>query len=202
MNPLTQIFEDFGEQKSVQPAASDTAFNEADLEGQKLEAFESGFKAGWDDAIKAQTTESAQMSSALSQHLQDLSFTYHEASNQMLDAVSPLLNEMVSVLLPEMARATIGLHIVEKLKEMAKEIGSVEVRIAVSSEHVAVVNELLAEDFSFPVSVVEDDTLASEQADIRFGSTEKQIDLGDLVASVTEAVAGFAHDNRRKLANG
>ncbi|WP_136443233.1 ABC transporter ATP-binding protein [Pacificoceanicola onchidii] len=202
MNPLTQIFEDFGEQRQSPASESAPAIDEADLEGQKLDAFENGFKAGWDDAIKAQANESAQLSSALSQHLQDLSFTYHEASNHMVDAVSPLLNEMINVLLPEMAKATIGVHLFEKIKEMTKEIGSVDVNIAVSPENVSVVNEVLSEELGFPVIVVADDTLSDEQADIRFGSTEKQIDLGDLVASVKEAVAGFTHDNRRKLANG
>lgn len=202
MNPLTQIFEDFGEKRVGSSNKPETSFDEADMEGQRLEAFENGFKAGWEDAIKAKTDESAQISSSLSQHLQDLSFTYHEASGHMLDAISPLLNEMVNVLLPEIARATIGAHIVEQLKELAKEIGTIEVQVAVSAENVATLSDLLSEDFGFPISVIEDDTLAAEQADIRFGSTEKQIDLGDLVTSVTEAVAGFAHDNRRKLANG
>ncbi|WP_425097621.1 ABC transporter ATP-binding protein [Tropicibacter sp. S64] len=201
MNPLRQMFEDFGEaQKTV--GKTEVALAEVDLEGVRLEAFENGFKAGWDDALKAQSDDRTRISSALAQHLQDLSFTYHEASNHMLDAISPLLKEMVNALLPGIARATIGMHLVDKLHEMAKDIGSVEVEIAVSAANLDGITDLLSQDFGFPVSVVEDDTLADEQADIRFGQVEKQIDLGDLLASVSEAVEGFAHDNRRKLANG
>ncbi|MFW2543200.1 ABC transporter ATP-binding protein [Primorskyibacter sp. 2E107] len=196
------MFEDFGDVAPKAEVRSEAAFDEADLEGQRLEAFENGFKAGWDDAIKAQADDKARISSSLAQNLQDLSFTYHEATNQVLDAMTPLLNEMVNVLLPQMARATIGTHVVEKLQEMAKEIGSVEVNIAVSPTNVESVKQLLDGDFGLPLVVVEDSTLADEQADIRFGQTEKQIDLGDLVSSVSEAVEGFAHDNRRKLANG
>lgn len=202
MTALRQLFEDFGGAAPTTAVETAPAFNEADLEGQRLEAFENGFKAGWDDAIKAQSDDKTRISSAFGQHLQDLSFTYHEACSQVMNAMTPLLNEMVNVLLPGMARATIGAHIVEKLQEMSREIGALEVQIAVSPSNVEAVSGLLEEDFGFPVRLVEDSTLADEQADIRFGKTEKQIDLGELVRSVSEAIAGFAHENQRKLANG
>ncbi|WGW04339.1 FliH/SctL family protein [Tropicibacter oceani] len=202
MTALRQLFEDFGGAAPTVPVETAPAFNEADLEGQRLEAFENGFKAGWDDAIKAQSDDKTRISSSFGQHLQDLSFTYHEACSQVMNAMTPLLNEMVNVLLPGMARATIGAHIVEKLHEMSREIGTLEVQIAVSPGNVEAVSGLLEEDFGFPVRLIEDSTLADEQADIRFGKTEKQIDLGELVRSVSEAIAGFAHENQRKLANG
>ncbi|MFZ7091162.1 ABC transporter ATP-binding protein [Primorskyibacter sp. 2E233] len=203
MTALRRMFEDFGNATPASaPVEVSVEFNEADLEGQRLEAFENGFKAGWDDAIKAQADDKTRISSAFGQHMQDLSFTYHEACSQVLNAMTPLLNEMVNVLLPGMARATIGAHVVEKIQELSREIGTLEVQIAVSPVNVEAVAGLLDVDFGFLVRVIEDSTLAEEQADIRFGRTEKQIDLGDLVNSVAEAVQGFAHENRRKIANG
>lgn len=202
MSALSDLLEDFAQTAAPVAAASAPVFNEADLEGQKLEAFENGYRAGWDDAVKAQSDDSSRISSAFGQHLQDLSFTYHEAYSQVMNAMTPLLDEMVAALLPEMARATLGHHIVEQLQGMAQEIGALEVIVAVAPANVAAVSPLLEGEFSFPIQLVEDDTLAEEQADIRLGNTEKQIDLGDLIASVSEAVEGFAHDNRRKIANG
>ncbi|MGH1412581.1 MAG: ABC transporter ATP-binding protein [Pelagimonas sp.] len=202
MSALHQFLDDFSQ--VVQPTIETEApsFSESDLEGQKLEAFENGYRAGWDDAVKAQSDDRSRISSAFGQHLQDLSFTYHEAYSQVMNAMTPLLDEMVAALLPEIARATLGHHIVEQLQSMAQEIGSLEVVVAVSPSNTEMVAPLLEGEFSFPIQLVEDDTLANEQADIRLGQTEKQIDLGDLIASVSEAVDGFAHDNRRKLANG
>ncbi|PYG31063.1 ABC transporter ATP-binding protein [Pelagimonas varians] len=202
MTALHQLLEDFAEIAPRIPDIAAPALDENELEGQKLEAFENGYRAGWDDAIKAQSDDKSRISSAFGQHLQDLSFTYHEAYSQVMNAMTPLLDEMVAALLPEMARATIGHHIVEQLQSMAHEIGTLEVIVAVSPANAEAIAPLLEGDFSFPLQLVQDDTLADEQADIRLGEIEKQIDLGDLIASVSDAIDGFAHDNRRKLANG
>lgn len=207
MSGLAALLEDFGSAPAPSrakpaPEPVQPAFSEADLEGKKLEAFEKGYRAGWDDAVKAQSDDRTRISSAFGQHLQDLSFTYHEAYTQVMNAVTPLLDDVVGTLLPEIARATLGHHIVEQLQAMSREIGRMEVVVAVAPGKIDAVTPLLDHDFGFPIQLIPDDTLAEEQADIRFGQTERQIDLGDLIASVAEAVEGFAHDNRRKMNHG
>lgn len=204
MTGLQDILEDFGAAVRASPVwtAAEPQISDSEIEGMKLESFESGYKAGWDDAVKAHSDDRARISSALGQHLQDLSFTYHEAYSQVMNAVTPLLNEMVQVVLPEIARASLAQHIADQLAGRAKDAGALDVMVAVSPSRIAAVRPLLEQDFGFPIELVEDDTLDEEQADIRFGETETQIDLGDLVASVKEAVDGFTHDNRRKIANG
>ncbi|GAA4227697.1 ABC transporter ATP-binding protein [Sagittula sp. NFXS13] len=205
MSALEDLLEDFGTGSSVtlpslnQPEAS---ISESELEGQKLEAFEKGYRAGWDDAVKAHSDDRTHITSALGQHLQDLSFTYQEAYSQMMNAVSPLLTEMVGALLPEMARATLGHHIAEQLEKLSNEIGGASVEIAVAPGKLEAVGSVLDADFGFPIQLVEDDTLSEEQADIRFSQQERQIDLGDLIASVSEAVQGFAYENQRKTNHG
>lgn len=203
MSALQKLLEDFSNpatSASAQPPAP--VFNESEVEAQKLDSFETGYRAGWDDAIKAQSEEKGRLASTLAQHLQDLSFTYHEAYAQVMNGITPLLNEMVNVLLPSMARATLGLHVADQLQALATQIGSVKVQIVVAPGNIETVSSLIEADFSFPIELVPDDTLSEEQAEIRFGESEKQIDLGDMIAALTEAVAGFAHDNRRKMTNG
>ncbi|WP_421905935.1 ABC transporter ATP-binding protein [Mameliella sp.] len=207
MSAIAELLEDFGAKaKAAAPAApqesTEPRITEAEIEGQKLEAFEKGYRAGWDDSVKAQSDDRTRISSALGQHLQDLSFTYHEAYTQVMNAVTPLLDEMVRSLLPEMARQTLGHHIVQQLQAMSLEIGRMDVEIAVHPDRVEAVKPLLDQDFGFPIRLSADDSLAEEQADIRFGATERQIDLSDLAASLAEAVAGFAHDNQRKMKHG
>lgn len=206
MSALQELLEDFGRARPgtglalAQPVGP--SISDSELEGMKLEAFEKGYRAGWDDAVKAHSDDRNHITSALGQHLQDLSFTYQEAYGNMMHAVTPLLTEMVQALLPELARATLGHHIAEQLEKLSAEIGKVEVEIAVAPDKVAAIGTLLDRDFGFPIRLVGDDTLAEQQADIRFGRQERQIDLGDLIASVTEAVMGFAHDNQRKMSHG
>ena len=204
MNGLQALLEDFGDLRRDRRRATETAgpSAEQDLEGLRLEAFENGYKAGWDDAIKAQADDQSRVSASLGQHLLDLSFTYHEAYSHVTKAITPLLEELVGVLLPEAARATLGAHVADRLAGMAQEIGQVDVIVAVSPTNAASVAPLLEGEFGFPVRLIEDDTLADEQADIRFGETERQIDLSGLLRSITEALEGFVQDNHRNIANG
>lgn len=200
MSALDELLEDFSGSGSA--AQAGPVIEVSEVEGLKLEAFENGYKAGWDDAAKAQSEDRDKFSSNFAQHLQDLSFTYHEAYAQVMQGVTPLLQEVVASMLPAMAQAALGAHIVEQLEHLARSIGHMEVQVAVSPVNVNAILPLLETDFGFPLQVVQDETLADEQADIRFGETEKQIDLSDLITSIENALAGFAYNNQRKTANG
>lgn len=201
MTGLAEVLEDFGMAK-VLPQHMPVMHDDGEFETAKLEAFESGYKAGWDDAIKAQNDDHARVASDFAQNLQDLSFTYHEAYGQVLSGISPLLEDVVGKLLPAILRETLGLQISEQLHAMAREVGTLDVVIAVAPGHAELVEPMLDPEIGFPLSLIEDETLADGQADIRFGETEKQIDLGGLVEDVARAVQGFVHDNRRKTAHG
>ncbi|MCC1491352.1 ABC transporter ATP-binding protein [Cognatishimia sp. F0-27] len=207
MKGLAAVLEDFSAPQTAVsdgieavPAAGE-AMSEVELEGHRLEAFEKGYRAGWDDAIAAQSDDHTRISSAFGQHLQDLSFTYHEAYSRVMNAMTPLLEEMVRVVLPQTAHAVLGQHLVEQVQTLAREIGQLEVEIAVAPANVEPVAPLLEGQFGFPVRLVEDETLSDEQADIRFGTTEKQIDLGALLETVKDAVEGFTHENQRSVVN-
>jgi flagellar assembly protein FliH len=203
MAVLREFLDDFGSAPVNGAAqASSPALPSEDLEALRLEVFETGYKAGWDDAIRAQSDDKTRISSAFGQHLQDLSFTYHEAYSRVMNAMAPLLQDIVGTLLPGIARASLGAHVIEELHRQAEAIGRLDVVIAVAPGRMPAVAPLIDGDFGFPIRLQEDDTLADEQADIRFGETELQIDLTTLVESVSEAVQSFAHDNRRKIANG
>ena len=200
MTALREILEDFGQPVMTVPEV--TGIDEAQLEAEKLEAFDNGYRAGWDDAVKAQTEDSERISSAFAQNLQDLSFTYHEAYGQVMGAMTPLLEEIVSVLLPQMARAALAPQIAEQLQASARDIGQLDVIIAVAPGQAASVEPLLETGYGFPIRLVEDDTLTEGQADLRFGETERQIDLGAALQGVSDTIQAFIHENRRSRAHG
>lgn len=201
MSALAHLLEDFSPLPGSQGAGR-LSLSEAEVEGAKLDAFEKGYKAGWDDAVKAQSEDRTRISSAFGQRLMDLSFTYHEAYGQVMNALTPLLAEMTGAVLPQLARASMAQHIADQLGGLTQEIGALPVILAVAPARIETVEPLLQQDFGFPLQLEADETLSEDQADIRFGKTERQIDLGALVASVTEAVDGFTHDTQRKIAHG
>ena len=186
MTRLAEVLEDFGSAVAT-PATPAALHDDGAIEAARLEGFDTGYRAGWDDAIKTQNDDHARIASDFAQNLQDLSFTYHEAYSQVLNGISPLLEDVVGKLLPGTLRDTLGLHISDQLGAMAREIGALEVQIAVAPGNAETVTPLIEQDFGFPLTLVEDDTLTDGQADIRFGETEKQIDLSGLLSDWNSA---------------
>ena len=105
MTSLALYLEDFGTPISGQTAA---VISVEMLETERLESFDKGYRAGWDDAIKAKSDEGAQFADGVAQSLQDLSFTYHEVHAQILSNLGPLFEEILQKLLPLLARETLG----------------------------------------------------------------------------------------------
>ena len=201
MTGLADFLDDFSA-PSTPAAPQEPGIDPQQAEAQRLEAFEEGYRAGWDDAVKAQRDETAQFSSAFAQHLSDLSFTYHDAYSAMTRSMMPLLETLVSTVLPRIARDHFAAHLAEQLQQLAKEITNVPVEIAVAPSRRDSVATLLEADHGFPISLVTDETLAEDQADIRFGDTEKQIDLNGLLEQLSTAIEGFGSEAERKVANG
>lgn len=200
MKALADLLEDFG--TGPDSAGAMIQMNEDDHEAMRLDSFEQGYKAGWDDAIKTQSEDQSRISSDLAQNLQDLSFTYHEAYSQVVEGMAPLLNDMIESLLPTLARDALGLHILEMLQELTLKQSAQSVEIVVAPGNRAAVAPLLSGDFKMPVDLTDDPQLAEGQADIRFGKIERRVDLTAVLNNIQEALQGFMQDNRKEVVNG
>ena len=196
---ISHLLEDFGT-KSVSRAS--IAMTDVSLEEQRLESFEQGYKAGWDDALKAQNNTAVQISEEFARNLQDLSFTYREAYAHILKSMNPLLSQIVETVLPEMAQQTLGLRVVEQLQEMVKATGDTGIEVRVSSANQSAVAGLLKQEFGFPVAIEDDASLSDTQALLKFDETEKQIDLGEVLSCIGQAVSGFFHEHQKEVVNG
>lgn len=181
------------------------AQNETPAEAQSrdmLETFEQGYKAGWEDAIRAKTDELTSVSADLARNLQDMSFTFHEARAAMLADIAPILEQIVTKAIPPLAHEALGLQIVEQLTELANEQDPADVEIRVSPNDEPAVQALLPESLTFPVTVIADSHVAKGQCQIRFGVLERQIDVEDVVQNLSQALAGFVHQSQREVVNG
>ncbi len=170
------------------------------LEEQRLEAFEKGYQAGWDDAVKAQADDVKRVSTDLAQNLNDLSFTYQEAYSAILSSLTPLLTQMVETVLPKAAHQTLGARISEMLSEMAAEYGNQPVEIVSAPANVTAIEEMIEADLSLTVTVKEESSLAEGQVFIRVGETERAIDLSEVLAEIGKSVSGFIKENQKDVA--
>lgn len=175
---------------SPQPPAS----NEEAIEDLKLQSFETGYQAGWDDAIKAQAEDQAKIGAELGQNLQAISFAYHEALTKLTGSMQPVLEQMIHKLLPEMAQNALGAHIVEQVMSLANERISGPVEIVVADANVEKVAMLAGESLTEPFEVVGESSLGEGQAFVRLGEDERLVDLDAVVSGVSEAFVAFFHE--------
>lgn len=197
MSRLATLLEDFGTQPVGRPQhrPSDDV-----LETERLESFDQGYRAGWDDAIKAKSDEADEASRTLAQNLQDLTFTYNEAQAQVLASLRPLLDEVVQKMLPAMTHSSLGAHVTEHVMKIAGSLveGRIQIRVAPGAGDN--VSEMLERTSpNLPVSVAEDDTVLPGQAELRFGDREKHIDLAGVTAEISGAIeSAFTTDMMAK----
>lgn len=170
------------------------AMSELTLEEEKLEAFERGYKAGWDDAAKAQAEDRTRVTRDFANNLQELSFTYHEAYGHLARALKPVMSQIVETILPEIARESLGPRLSEQLGELANAAGKQDVEIVVAPSNARLVRSLLEKDVGFPVKLVEEASLGEGQAYLRFGDSERQIDHNEVLSGISQAVAAFFHE--------
>jgi flagellar assembly protein FliH len=200
MTSLSAYLEDFG---TPQSRVGMHSVSDEVLETERLEAFDKGYRAGWDDAIKAKTEEGTQLSDGVIQTLQDLSFTYHEVHAQILSNLGPLFDEILKKILPSLARETLGAHVADQLTRIAREMGTVQIEIAVTPESVEQVSQFVnAAATNLPVTVVQSDDIPEGRADLRMGRKELSVDLSDVSAQIAQAVHTVLHDTPERRAHG
>ncbi len=163
----------------------------AALEDEKLASYETGYKAGWDDASAAMTEDQTRIRAELARNLQTLSFTYHEARNHVLKAVEPLLLQIVGQLLPEIARETLAPFVLETLMPLAEGLGDAPVTLVINPAARASVEALLEQATGLPLAIEEEPTLGEGQVYIRLGTVETRVDLDKATAEIASAVRGF-----------
>lgn len=197
---VSHRYRNFGGPKgSDAPKANDTS---EDDEDQKLQAFEAGYQAGWDDATKAQAEEKQKTAAELSQTLQDMAFSYQEALSKLTVSMEPIVQEIVEKLLPEVLRPVVGTHIAEQINGLMKDQVSGQVEIVVNSDNLSVVQEMMDHALPAPFDLVTDDTLSDGQAFIRFADAERQVDMDAVIEEIGKAMAGFFHDAAQRGENG
>ncbi len=197
---LLHRYRNLGETKAPEPVQEVAA--PVVTEDQQLEAFEKGYQAGWDDAVKAQTESTSKVSAELGQNLQDMSFTYHEALSKLTLSLKPVMTDIIAKLLPELARETLAPQIVDQINDMLKDQPNQPVEIVVAPENVDRVRNLAGEKLEDPFDIVSEPSLAEGQAFVRIGSTERSIDLEAILAGVSTAMAAFYHETEQENDNG
>ena len=90
-----------------------------EIEEIRLNAYERGYVAGWEDGGAQTERDDVTRRAAIERQAEQLNFTYHEARGHVLKAIEPLLGAMVDTVLPVVARASVVPLTIEQLMPLA-----------------------------------------------------------------------------------
>ncbi|MBR9841759.1 MAG: hypothetical protein GYB25_01245 [Rhodobacteraceae bacterium] len=189
---IQHLLEDFAD-----GLAKDASPSSEQEDTELLESFEQGYKAGWEDAVRAKSEEQTHVSAELARNLEDLSFTYHEAHAAILAEIAPVVEQAVMAVVPEIARAGFGMQVAAEITRLTGQDNNGEILLRVAAEDLNAVEDLLPDSASLPTRVEIDETLTAGQAQLAFGHRERRIDVAEIVASVSEAFSGLVQQAQK-----
>ena len=173
------------------PVTTGMPVSQSALAEAQLEAFDKGYREGWDDASQAHAADQETIGADLARALEDMSFTYHEARAAMLGEMQELLAGLVEKVLPQAMQGSLGAVILEQIESAVTARSEVAVEITVAPGNGAKIEPFLKNDAPIPVRLGEEPSLGAGQAVLRFASAEEMVDLDAVLAGVGEAVTGF-----------
>lgn len=194
---IAHLLQDFGDaEKRPIPTILETK-----LEDEKLASFEQGYSAGWDDSLKMQSDEKTRLTSALTQNLEDLNFTYQEAYTQMITSVTPVFSAMVDTVLPAVMRASVGPQIVEQMTDLVKNVGQNSVALTVPEGYGPAIDDILPSRSQMPITVSEDPILVDGQVFIKVGDHEREMNTNSMLSGIRTAVDSFTFESEKVAAH-
>lgn len=191
--------EDFGTQED---GFAPALINGTRLEAERLEAFDSGYSAGWEDAVKAAAQEGRTAEEVARARLQDLGFTYHEARAHVMLSMTPLLEAIVAQVLPRIVHDSIGARIVEELGALADQAGDSPIELLVPVGEGGTMRRAVDGLTTLPITVIDEETLPPGHIYLRLGTAERQIDLSGVADRIGEAIAALDTLNKETLSHG
>ncbi len=197
---IAHLLQDFGQ--TDLPGQTLAVLSETALEEQKLASFEQGYTAGWDDSITNQTESTGRLTESLSRSLEDISFTYQEAYQQMLSSVAPVFGAMVDHVLPEVMRSSVGQVVVEQARDLVGETSAMPLTLWVPPGTATQVRPVVVGAGGMDVRVEEDPTLGDGQICLRVGDYERELDTSVMLRDIRSAVEGFAHELKSEMPHG
>lgn len=165
--------------------------NQAGVDDAKLVSFEDGYKAGWEDAVKAHEGAKDKVAADFSQNLEDMSFTFHEAIAKLGLAMKPLLLQIVTKVLPELSDKTLAAHIVSQMSDMMADQAEHAIEIAVSPGNLEVLTEVVSGKTNIPFAIKSESALGDGQVYLRVNSDEREINLDAVKQGISDALDAF-----------
>lgn len=167
----------------------------------RLQIYEQGYTAGWEDAVKAYAEDQARIRVDLAKNIQSLSFTYQEALHHVLKSLRPMLEEIIGKTLPETANFSFGQRLAETLMPVLEKSAAAPVSLMIHPNARAAVEAVIENLDALPLQLIEETTLGEGQAYIRFEQTEIHLNMEDMQREIGAVLKNFYDLLERKDVN-
>jgi len=172
------------------------------IEEIRLNAYERGYHAGWEDAGNQREEEDRARRAEVERQLQELAFTYHEVRGHLLKALRPVFEAILETVAPAAARASIVPLVTEQLLAVAGNLSEAPVTLRVSAGTRANFEAALDGLVTPPLKIVECEEIAPLQVAIAFDAQETQIDLAEVAKELRTAIDRFYLIQTEELTHG
>jgi flagellar assembly protein FliH len=156
-----------------------------------LAAFDEGYRNGWDDCAKAEAETHRRIATDLAANLQDISLTYAEARQDVLNSLGPLFEDIAAQLLPSLAAEAIAPVVVAELQAAAHGAARGRAVLIASPSALPALERLIAEQGLPEVDLHAEPAYAEGQVSIRFDDERRDIDLSGAAQRMAEAIRSF-----------
>jgi len=168
----------------------------------QLASYETGFQAGWDDAIAANQKSNSHVSASLARNLEAIDFTMAEAQAQILAGLKPILDEIGETLLPGITQTALRSHITKEVTELLRIHSPSQIMLCVSDADKSSIDTLLLDaPETKQISVEIKDTLGEGQAYVRCAQLERKIDISQSIQDIRASIDAFVSPQEQEQAH-
>ena len=198
---LENLLETFdGRQRKSNPKAD--SFTAKDAETIRAEAFEAGYASGWEDAQKSDAETRQRIEAEFERNIQNLVFTYTEAVDCVRGELKNFVSAVVEGFLPEIVPDLTREHVRNELLKLADDLVEAPIEIVTASESKPLLEELLEDNATLNIGLVEDATLAARQVYIRIAEREIEVDVAPLVDALRTQLQAMVETKEGIASNG
>ncbi|MEM9969823.1 MAG: hypothetical protein AAF762_01810 [Pseudomonadota bacterium] len=163
----------------------------AQLDAVRAEGYEAGYASGWEDAIAAERKKRSHINAELERCVQELGFSYHEATDQLRKELTGFLTDLVEALFPGILTDVLRETLREEITELAEGHLSPSVKLVTSAESADQLRDIMP-NASVDIAFEVEPSLGPNQAFLTLAGQERVIDFQPLIDTMRRQLRATA----------
>jgi len=157
----------------------------------RMEGYDRGYQAGWDDAIRSAHDEQEHIDAELGRNLEELSFTFEEAQNQVCLSLEHLVRTLLDQVLPHLYTEHFPAILEETIVPIIEEAGDITAELICAPDDLDQVQRLTARHQDLPMTLRAEPSFARHQVRLQLGYERHDINGDQLLSDMRTAVDSF-----------